>query len=324
MQREGSAFQGLGTVMLKELSDHLASARMRVLEWLIVLIAAAVLFLSLKLLRQNVAEDPYIFLKLFTVSGEVAGKRGLPLVEILSFLLPLMAIGLGFDAINGEHSRRTLSRILAQPLYRDALLAGKFLAGLATLAISLLTLWLLVVGLCLIFLGVPPSSEEIVRSLIFVFVTLAYAGVWLGLAILLSVIFRSAATAALVALGLWLFITVLWPLFITPVLAQAIASPDPRYAALGLTDPNFYLWQSALDRLSPTTLFGEAVRAILDPSMRAYGLVSLEQLQGAVPGKLPLAQSLILVWPQTVGLIAGVILLFVGSYVVFQRQEVRA
>ncbi len=45
-----------------------------------------------------------------------------------------MAIGLGFDAVNGEHNRRTLSRILAQPIYRDALLFGKFLAGLVTLA----------------------------------------------------------------------------------------------------------------------------------------------------------------------------------------------
>ena len=30
MRREGSPWQGLGVVMLKELSDHLASARMRV------------------------------------------------------------------------------------------------------------------------------------------------------------------------------------------------------------------------------------------------------------------------------------------------------
>ena len=54
-------------------------------------------------------------------------------VGILGFLIPLVAIGLGFDAINGEHNRRTLSRILAQPIYRDALLMGKFLAGMATL-----------------------------------------------------------------------------------------------------------------------------------------------------------------------------------------------
>ena len=76
-----------------------------------------------------------------------------------------MAIGLGFDAINGEHNRRTLSRILAQPIYRDALLFGKFLAGLFTLSISLIALWLLVIGLGLFLLGVPPSGEEMARAL---------------------------------------------------------------------------------------------------------------------------------------------------------------
>ena len=42
---------------------------------------------------------------------------------------------------------------------------------------------------------------------------------WLALAMLLSIVFRSAATAALVALGLWLFLTLLWPM-LAPALAQ--------------------------------------------------------------------------------------------------------
>jgi ABC-2 type transport system permease protein len=84
-----------------------------------------------------------------------------------------MAIGLGFDAVNGEQYRRTLSRILAQPLYRDAFLIGKFLAGFVTLGISLAALWLLVTGFGLIFLGVPPGGEEIVRSLVFLVVALS-------------------------------------------------------------------------------------------------------------------------------------------------------
>ena len=57
-------------------------------------------------------------------------------LSLLSYLVPLMAIGLGFDLVNSEHNRRTLSRILAQPIYRDALLFGKFLAGLVTLSVS--------------------------------------------------------------------------------------------------------------------------------------------------------------------------------------------
>jgi ABC-type transport system involved in multi-copper enzyme maturation permease subunit len=133
------------------------------------------------------------------------------------------------SAINGEHNRRTLSRILAQPIYRDALLMGKFLAGLATLGISLAALWLLVIGLGLILLGVPPGGEEVARSLVFLVVAVFYAGVWLALAMLLSILFRSPATAVLVALGIWLFLTILWPM-LAPALAQLIAPQDPRYA----------------------------------------------------------------------------------------------
>jgi ABC-2 type transport system permease protein len=235
-----------------------------------------------------------------------------------------MAIGLGFDTINGEYNRRTLSRILAQPIYRDALLAGKFLAGIATLAISLTCMWLLVLGLALLFLGVPPGGEEIARSLVFLVVAVIYGGVWLALAMLLSVIFRSPATAALVALGIWLLLTLIWPM-LSPAIASVIAPPDPRYALLGLQTPETLEVQQILGRLSPNNLFGEAMLAVLSPTTRALGAVFIDQLRGALLGApLPFGQSLLLAWPQIVGLLAATILLFVGAYVVFQRQEVRA
>src|SRR3954447_2259883 len=186
MRREGSPFQGLGTVLLKELSDHLTSARMRVLEWLVVLTAMAALYGAIQQVRDLTAEDPFLFLRLFTVSREPLPS----FVSFLSFLVPLMAIGLGFDTINGEYNRRTMSRILAQPIYRDALLMGKFLGGLATISISLVTLWLLVIGFGLLRLGVPPSGEEIGRLFVFLLVTIAYAGIWLALAVTFSVFFR--------------------------------------------------------------------------------------------------------------------------------------
>lgn len=320
MRREGSPFQGLGTVTVKEMSDHLSSARMLVLELLIVLTALAALYGAIDNLRQNTAEDPFLLLRLFTV-----GRDPLPsFAAILGFLIPLMAIGLGFDAVNGEHNRRTLSRILAQPIYRDALLTGKFLAGLGVLTISLTALWLLVIGLGLIFLGVPPGSEEVARAFAFLVMAIFYAGVWLALAMLLSIVFRSAATAALTALGIWLFLAVLWRM-LAPAIAQVIAPPDPRYAALGLETPDTATWALALQRISPNHLFSEAMLAVLSPTTRALGAVFIEQLRGAVLGApLPLGESLIIAWPQTVALIAGTIVLFVAGYVVFQRQEVRA
>lgn len=312
MRRKGSAFQGLGVVTLKELSDHLVSARMRILEWLVVLTALAAVYGAIQQIRAVTAEDPFLFLRLFTTARDPLPS----FVSFLGFLVPLMAIGLGFDSVNGEHSRRTLSRILSQPIYRDALLFGKFLAGLGVLTISLVCLWLLVIGLGLVMLGVPPGGEEIARALLFLLVTVVYAGVWLALAMLFSVTFRSAATAALVTLGMWLFLSVIWP-SLAPAIAQALVSPDNE-ATLVVT-------AQMLARLSPATLFGECVLALLDPTTRTLGPVYLSQLEGAVMGApLPLWDSVMVAWPQIVGMVAASILLFVGGYVTFQRQEVRA
>jgi ABC-2 type transport system permease protein len=320
MQREGSAFSGLGVVMLKELSDHLTSIRMRVLEWLVVLVALAALYGAIQQIKDTTAEDPFLFLRLFTTSRDPLPS----FVSFLSFLVPLMAIGLGFDAVNSEHNRRTLSRILSQPIYRDALLFGKFLAGLVTLSISLITLWLLVIGLGLLLIGIPPSAEEMARSFVFLLVTIVYAGVWLALALLFSILFRSAATAALVTLGLWLLVTFIWPV-LSGALAQIIVPPDPRYTALGLQTPGTAQLEQILARFSPSTLYAETVVALLDPTTRALGPIYLSQLQGAVLGApLPFAESILIAWPQMVGMIATAIVLFVIGYVIFQRQEVRA
>jgi ABC-2 type transport system permease protein len=312
MRREGSPWHGVGVVLLKELSDHLSSVRMRVLEWLVVLTAIGAIYAAIQQIKESTAEDPFLYLRLMTQAREPLPS----FVSLLGFLVPLVAIGLGFDLINGEHNRRTLSRILAQPIYRDALLLGKFLGALATIAISLVALWLLVIGLALVLMGIPPGLEEMARSLVMLGVTIVYAGVWLAVALLFSIVFRSPATAALVTLGLWLFLTILWPL-LSPAIAEAFTSPEDPLTALTM--------RQDLARLSPGTLFGEVVLAVLNPSVRSLGPIFLDQLRGAVVGApLPFGQSLLVAWPQIVGLVAAAILVFVVGYVAFQRQEVRA
>jgi len=318
-RRSGSPWTGCATVFLKELADHLGSARMLILEWLVLLTGIGAVYVAIQDLRTTTAQDPFLFLRLFTDARDPLPS----FIEVLGFLIPLMAIGLCFDSVNGEFSRRTLSRVLAQPIYRDALLLGKFLAGLATLAVALVTMWLLIIGLGLLLLGVPPSGEEILRGIGFLVISIVYGGIWLALALLCSVIFRSAATAALMSLGAWLFFSVLWPIVVR-FLTDALFASETSIL-LGSPSLEQLQFQQLLERLSPNTLFGESVLALLHPATRALGPVFLEQLEGAVMGSpLPLGQSLLLVWPQITGLIAGVIALFVATYVVFQRQEVRA
>jgi ABC-2 type transport system permease protein len=319
-RRRGSPWTGLGTVFTKELADHLSSVRMRVLEILILLIGLGAVYSAIQNLRTVTAQDPFLFLRLFTNA-----QAPLPsFAGLLSFLIPIFAIGLGFDSVNSEFNRRTLSRILAQPIYRDALLFGKFLAGLATITIGLVALWLLMVGLGLLLLGVPPSGEEVARSLAFLAAAVAYAAAWLAASMLFSVLFRAPATSALCSLGLWMVMGVLWSI-LAPFIARAVVPPDPMSIMLGVPNPQALGIEMLISRVSPSTLFGEASAAVLNPATRSLGLVYRSQLEGALVGSpLPLGQSLLLVWPQVTGLVATAILLFALAYVAFQRQEIRA
>jgi len=316
--RRGSPWTGLGTVVAKETADHLSSARMRILEALVFLTAIYAAYASIRQIRQTIGESPFLFLRLLTMEQD---PLPFTFIGLIGFLIPLVAIALAFDAVNGEFNRRTLSRVLAQPVYRDALLLGKFLAGLLSLTIGLCALWLLVIGLGLLLLGLPPSTEEMIRMLGFLVATIAYGGVWLALALLFSVIFRAPATAALAALGTWLVFSLFWSV-ITPIVAGVIAGPPegvlgPRLAYLNT--------EQIIDRLSPNTLYAEIALALLQPATRALGPVLMSQLQGALLGApLPVTQSFILIWPQLTGLLAAMILIFAVAYVLFQRQEIRA
>lgn len=317
-RRRGSPWTGVGAVVAKEAADHLGGARMVVIEGLMFLIALVVAWFSATTIRQSIGQSPFLFLRLLTVTPETVP---LSVTSIIGLVTPIIAIALGFDAINGEFNQRTLSRLLAQPIYRDALLFGKFLARLLSLTIALISLWLLVLGLGILRFGLPPNFAEIVRMLGFLVATIAYGGVWLAIAVLFSVLFRAPATAALAALGLWLLFTFFWSLMVTPLVATMIAGPSE-----GLFGPNpaYLQAQQWLDRVSPGTLYSETAQALLQPEKRFFGMVFLSQLIGALPAPLPTAQSFLLIWPQFTGLIAATIVIFAIAYIAFQRQEIRA
>jgi ABC-2 type transport system permease protein len=324
MRRRGSPWKGAGIVIAKETADHLSGALIVLIEALVFLAALGTIYVAIRAIRATIGESPFLFLHLMTVSQSgisVAGAELPSFVGLVGFLIPILGIALGFDTVNSEFNRRTLSRILSQPIYRDALMLGKFLAGLLTLSIGLVSLWLLVIGLGLVFFGLPPSTEETVRMLGFLVAMIAYGGVWLSVSMLFSVLFRAPATAVLASFGLWLLLTVFWGYF-PPIIATLIAgSPHTVGGAI-----SYFQTVQAVDRISPNTLFTEIGAALLSPTTHGFGLLSAlnARIEGTLPTPLPMGQSFMLIWPQLIGLVATMVGFFVVAYIAFQRQEIRA
>ena len=310
---------GWRIVARKELADHLLSARFAVLLLVIGLTGLAAVYAAASAIR-DVAPDasgtPALFLKLFTVSAD---PIPFSLVQFVAFLGPLLGIAFGFDAINGERAERTLPRLVSQPIYRDEVVNGKFVAGLSVISAILATVLLLVAGFGILRLGIVPTGGEVARMVVWLLAAVLYVGVWLAVAILCSVLMRRGATAALFAIAVWLVFALFFS-FLAGIAADVIAPEGTTFdEALSHAETEL-----SLQRLSPATLFDESTAALLDPEVRTLGIVTFEQLDQAVVSELSLTQSLLLVWPQLIGLVALTTVLFAASYIAFMRQEVRA
>jgi ABC-2 type transport system permease protein len=307
-------------IVQKEISDHVRSWRFIILVALIALTCLGSMYVALgnisKAIKPNDPEGTFFFLKLFTISDKTLPS----FIVFVSFLGPLLGIGLGFDAINSEQNRGTLSRLMAQPIYRDYILNAKFLAALIVTSVLLFALSFLVMGIGLIAIGIPPTVEEFLRIMFFTLLSIVYVALWLNLSILFSVKFKQAATAALAGMSIWLFFSIFFNMIID-LLAKGLA--PSQYAS----EPQIIGFQKMmlnLMRINPSELFSEATSTLLMPSVRSVGPLTMEQVSGTIPSPLPLGQSLLLVWPQVTGLIAGTILLFALAYVSFMRREIRS
>ena len=310
---------GLRAIWRKELGDHFGSKRFAILFALICLAGASAVYVAGQSIRSELSglsAPPFTFLLLFTVSSETLP----PFITFIAFLGPLVGLALAFDSLNGERNRGTMSRLLSQPIYRDSVINGKFLAGLTTVAVMLASIVLVVSGLGVWLLGLVPTPEEAIRLAAFLVVCVLYVGFWMSLATLFSLLFRQPATAALAGIAAWIFFT-FFVTMITNTLANALIVVDPYDAESLLAAAQT---RQMLDRLSPNTLFQEATTAILMPIVRALGPILLTQAIGMLPNPLPVAESLLLVWPQVASLLALTAVCFAVAYAKFMTEEIRA
>jgi ABC-2 type transport system permease protein len=317
--------QGLFAVYRKEVSDHFSSNRFVILFALIAMVSFITSYMAGIHLRENlegVAKPKFVFLMLFNTPGALFS-----MVQFVAFFGPLIGLVLGFDAINRERADGTLIKVVSQPIYRDAVINGKFLAGATTIGIMVVSIVLVIGGFGLSLLGVVPGIEEVWRLIFYVVVSVFYISFWLGVAILFSIFFRSIATSALAAVALWIFLSFFVSLGAS-VLADTAVPVDRQEEASAETVMKNVRIKEGVSLFSPMVLYTKASATIIDPmrkTTRSLVLLGpMEQLSAArFQNPLSLGQSLVVVYPYMVALVAVTLLCFAISYTVFMLQEIR-
>lgn len=321
----------------KEFADHILSVRFYVL--LLIMGGAALIPIyfaaqTIGSLASAASGSSALFLKLFTLSpADVSSSTGtlnslLRVTEFVAITAPLLGVAFSFDAVNGERHEGTLPRLLSQPIHRDAVINGKFVAGLGVIAIVLAAVVLVISGFGLLRLGIVPEATEVLRLIGWYLVTLLYVAMWLAFGMLLSVVIRRAATSALIGLGAWLFVAMPSPLpfgqllagIAGSALAPVTGTPDQQISAIGTQQ--FFL------RLLPSTIYREASIVLLNPLVTTTSapttLSQYIQSQQQLVSNLSLDQSVLIIWPHVLVLTAITAVCFALAYIAFMRQEVRA
>ncbi|MBW1778140.1 MAG: ABC transporter permease subunit [Deltaproteobacteria bacterium] len=316
--------KGLRVIILKELSDHFSSYRFLILFALITMVSLITVYmvgLNIRNELAGIAKPRFVFLMLFTSPGALFS-----LVQFVAFFGPLVGLMLGFDAINRERNQGTLSKLLSQPIHRDVVVNGKFLAGVILITVMMASILLFIAGLGLLVVGIVPGSEEVLRMMIYLLVSIIYIAFWLGVAMLFSILFRSTATSALAALAVWIFFS----FFITlgaSVLANALADRGGAETAESLIKKAGIV--KAVTLLSPMELYTDATATVIDPRRKSarsvIALGPMEQISmSRFSGPLALSQSILVVAPHLIFLVALTLICFAVSYTVFMKQEIRS
>ncbi len=223
------------TVIKKELKDSLRN------RWVIAAtLLLAVLALSLGFLGSTPAGG--------NVKADLLTVTVVSLSSLSIFLIPLIAMLLSHDALIGEIERGTMSLLLSYPISRTQVLAGKFIGHLLVLTLAT-TIGYGLAGLALQLGSGGFSAAGWGPLILLIVASILLGAAFMSIGYLISAWAKERATAAGVAIAVWLFFVVIFDMAILGALVadsqQAITAnilevillfnPTDIYRLLNLT-----------------------------------------------------------------------------------------
>lgn len=139
------------------------------------------------------------------------------LVSLVIYLVPLIALILGYDAVVGERERGSLELLLSMPITRFEVLLGKYLGLSAALACSTAIGF----GAGLLPLAPQLGPSDLYHYLGFVLSAILMGMAFLSLSLLVSVLTSDRMRASGLAIALWFFFVLIFDLLLTGALVAS-------------------------------------------------------------------------------------------------------
>lgn len=213
------------------------------------------------------------------------------------FLLPLIALLLSHDAIVGEAERGTMILLLSYPISRKQVIAGKFIGHVGILAFATI-LGYGAAALALSFSGHQIGGESWKAFALMIATSITLGAAFIALGYLISTLVSERATAAGIAVGVWLFFVLIYDMALLGILVAdqgktisggflntlLLLNPTDTYRLLNLTGSANVGSLSGMAGLSSqislgmASLFGTLTLWILVPMTLATAIFSRREL----------------------------------------------
>jgi len=320
---------GTMTVASKEIRDQFGSRRFLILFGLILALGGLSAYQGVDFIRNNTGSS---FVWIFS-----GARMSFSFIQIMVFFGPILGLALGFDAVNKERANGTLSIVLGQPIYRDSVINGKFLAGAAALATLALSTIAIMSGISIPMLGFTPTLEEALKIGALALVTVVYLLLWLSLGILYSVVFKKTSTSILASIATWMTFSIVISIVASALSAALVPVPAGNFVIQApesgeeggpsiqrfTVSPEYMeamqermALQQAIQKLSPTQLYQDAASAILGTSGFGGGFREFGRT-------LTTGEALANNWVSIAALTVVTVAAFAASYMMFLRTEIR-
>ncbi len=323
----------------KEFTDHLTSRK-----FLVIL----ALFLMLTLLGMHQGIDQYnqnleTYNQQLQAAGDAAGPAGMmperPSILIIFQQLEsslivfggVLAIAMGADLVSKEKESRSLKSLLSHPVYRDEIINGKALGGMAALGVALAVAFALTFAVLLVF-SIVPTADEVSAVLIFGLASFLFLLAFFALALALSVVVKESGHAVVYGLTLFFAFTYLLQMF-GMVLAGAVAGDIPERPEMPMTvdgrPVDEVAWKAYQEEsgqyIEEMEVYQSKQQFVTDTVYLFSPMMTYNAVASTVayPSEMPPEEAASAIWRNLAALIAFPSVFFAAAYVTFMRMDIR-
>lgn len=343
------------TIAEKEFRDHLSSKRF--LTIIAILMLLALYGVSTGMDSYNAGLEAYKSQQVAgnATSGYQSGTSSYvhvpsildvfqSMITIFSFLGMILGVAMGFDQISREKEEGSLKLLVTCPMYRDAIINGKALGAVVTLAFAMAATFLLCMAVVM-FKSVVPGFDDLLRISVFFLAALLYSILFYAIGALASVFTKNTSASVLYAVGIMVALIVfsLLASIVAAPFAQTIVGPAPpttgetttaTSSAINTDYTNYTIKLATTENQVSDTLtafspfddfggrLGEGTGGIGKAILSKSKVEDYSQAGGQHYVEIPLLDSLASVWTKLLVLLVEMVVAFALSYLAFMRMDV--